>query len=254
MSSQIIIIGLGEVGRPLLEIIHEKQPALGVDIDPVAAPATCDIMHVCIPYSPARFVREVLRYIEKYRPDLTIINSTVGVGTTREIAERSGAAVVHSPVRGKHAKMKADMRHYTKFIGALDESAGRKAAEHFQAVGLRTRRLGSPEATELAKLTETTYFGLMIAWAQEVERYSKATGARYDEVIAFYEEISFFPPVKYFPGIIGGHCVLPNIKILKDHFDSGLLDAIERSNELKRSGLGIESWHNTEPAAALATR
>ncbi len=254
MSKHTIVVGLGEVGMPLLEIIREKQHADGVDIEPVAAPAACGTMHICIPYRPARFVREVLHYIEKYRPELTIINSTVGVGTTREIAAKSGAAVVHSPVRGKHAKMKADMRHYTKFIGALDENAGRKAAEHFQAVGLRTRLLGSPEATELAKLTETTYFGVLIAWAQEVERYCASAGAQYDEVVSFYDEISFFPPVKYFPGIIGGHCVLPNIGILKDHFDSGILNAIERSNELKQNGLGIECWYDAEPAGVLTVK
>ena len=36
---------------------------------------------------------------------------------------------------------------------------------------MKTKLLSSPEATEIAKLTETTYFGLLIAWAQEVERY-----------------------------------------------------------------------------------
>jgi hypothetical protein len=82
----------------------------------------------------------------------------------------------------------------------------------------------------------------MIAWAQEVERYSKKFGASYDEVVSFYEEIGFFPPVKYFPGVIGGHCVMPNIRILKQHFPSGVLDAIEKSNEIKVRGGGSEGW------------
>ena len=42
----------------------------------------------------------------------------------------------------------------------------------------------------------------MIGWAPD-----------YDEVSSFYEEIKFFPPVKYFPGVIGGHCVMQNIEI-----------------------------------------
>ena len=79
---------------------------------------------------------------------------------------------------------------------------------------MKTRLLSSPEATEIAKLTETTYFGLLIAWAQEVERYCMELGANYDEVVSFYDEIKFFPPAKYFPGAIGGHCVMPNIAIL----------------------------------------
>ena len=105
---------------------------------------------------------------------------------------------------------------------------------HFQSAGLKTKILSSPETAELAKLTETTYFGLMIAWAQQVERYADKLGANYDEVVSFYEEIVFFPPVKYFPGIIGGHCVMPNIELLSHLEDSEILRAIESSNEKKK--------------------
>jgi len=126
------------------------------------------------------------------------------------------------------------MLHYTKFIGALDAESGARAAQHFESVGIKAKNLASPEATEIAKLTETTYFGVMIAWAQEVERFCKALGVDYDEVVSFYEEIKFFPPVKYTPGVIGGHCVMPNIDILLRTFPSGLLQAIVRSNELKQ--------------------
>jgi hypothetical protein len=72
---------------------------------------------------------------------------------------------------------------------------------------------------------------LLIAWAQEVERYCKEIGIDYNEVASFYDEIKFFPPVKYFPGVIGGHCVMPNIEILRKTFSSDLLEAIVRSNE-----------------------
>jgi UDP-N-acetyl-D-mannosaminuronate dehydrogenase len=126
-----------------------------------------------------------------------------------------------------------DLRKYTKFIGGADAAASNRAAAHFQAVGLKTRVLSSPEAAEIAKLTETTYFGLMIAWAQEIERYADQVGVGYEDIISFYEEISFFPQVKYFPGVIGGHCVMPNIELLKRLQNSDLLRAIEASNEKK---------------------
>jgi UDP-glucose 6-dehydrogenase len=100
-------------------------------------------------------------------------------------------------------------------------------------MGLKTKVLSSPEATELAKLTETTYFGVMIAWAQEVERYCDTWGADYEQVVSFYDEIDFFPKVKYFPGVIGGHCVMQNIEILSRLDKSDLLDAIKSSNEMK---------------------
>ena len=85
----------------------------------------------------------------------------------------------------------------------------------------------------MAKLTETTYFGVLIAWAQEVERYCDQVGVDYDEVVSIFDEIAYLPQVKFFPGIIGGHCVMPNIGILTKYFDSEILQALQASNRLK---------------------
>jgi UDP-N-acetyl-D-mannosaminuronate dehydrogenase len=233
-ENKIVVVGLGEVGRPLLEFLSEHYDVIGVDISPPPGPmGEVDILHVCYPFEIKDFVGETARYIELFKPKLTVIHSTVGVGTTRAIAQRTGAAVVHSPVRGKHARMLEELRTYTKFVGSIDPASGKYAAEHFESAGLKTKVLSAPEATELAKLTETTYFGLMIAWAQEIERYCDQVGQAYEEIVSFYEEIPFFPSTKYFPGIIGGHCVMPNIEILRKFDDSSLLRAIQISNLAK---------------------
>ncbi len=243
MHPTVVIVGLGEVGKPLLEIMKGgKYQTFGVDIDQPASISRCDVMHVCFPFQSEKFCRQAVEYIDQYRPVLTVINSTVAPGTTRSIAVESGTAVVHSPVRGKHIRMQEEMLHYTKFVGALDLQSGQRAIEHFEDVGMKTKLLASPEASEIAKLTETTYFGLLIAWAQEVERYCMKLGANYDEVVSFYEEIKFFPPVKYFPGEIGGHCVMPNIDILLQKFPSALLQAIVQSNTLKQKNFGPDGW------------
>lgn len=233
-NKSVVVAGLGEVGRPLLELLSEHYKTVGIDIQPPAEPVgVVDVLHVCYPFEIKDFIGETARYINEYKPRLTIINSTVAVGTTRAVAERTGAAVANSPVRGKHVRMLQEMRHYTKFVGAMNPADAQFAAEHFKAAGLKTKILAAPEATELAKLTETTYFGLMIAWAQELERYCDQTGQSYDEVVSIYDEIPFFPTTKYFPGVIGGHCVMPNIKILRRFDDSPILRAIETSNEAK---------------------
>jgi len=242
VSQTVIIVGLGEVGKPLFEIIKTRHQVFGVDIDLAAPLNRCDVLHICFPVVNEKFVGQVVDYIRRYQPALTIVNSTVAPGTTRRIARESGVAVINSPVRGKHARMRDELLHYTKFIGALAPESGVRAAQHFESVGMKTKVLGSPEATEIAKLTETTYFGVMIAWAQEVERYCREVGASYDEVVSFYEEVKFFPPVKYFPGVIGGHCVMPNIAILRQQFPSGLLEAIVKSNTLKQKNLGSDGW------------
>src|SRR5437870_9416426 len=242
MDQTVVIVGLGEVGKPLLDIMKGRYRTFGVDINQPAPVSQCDVMHVCFPFQNRNFVGQVVEYIHQYRPGLTVINSTVAPGTTRRIAVESGTPVVHSPVRGKHVRMQDEMLRYAKFVGALDLPSGQRAVEHFEEVGMKTKLLSSPEASEIAKLTETTYFGLLIAWAQEVERYCVTLGVNYDEVVSFYEEIKFFPPVKYFPGEIGGHCVMPNIDILLQEFPSDLLQAIVQSNTLTQKNPGPDSW------------
>jgi len=231
---KVVVVGLGEVGKPLFEIASKHYATLGVNIAPAAErPEGVEVMHVCYPFQIKDFVGETARYVEFFKPALTIINSTVAVGTTRAVAERIGAAIVNSPVRGKHARMAEDVLRYTKFVGAINPADGERAAKHFQAMGMKTKVLSSPEATELAKLTETTYFGVIIAYAQEVERYCDQLGQDYNEVASFYQEIGFLPPVKYFPGVIGGHCVMPNIEILSRMGHSETLAAIQASNRKK---------------------
>jgi UDP-N-acetyl-D-mannosaminuronate dehydrogenase len=233
MKGSVLVIGLGEVGKPLLELISERHNTVGVDLKPVEIEGECVIMHICYSFHVDDFVGQTVHYIQKYRPRLTIIDSTVAPGTTRAIYQASSAPIVHSPVRGRHVRMKKDMLYYTKYIGGIEQEFGQAAAEHFQSIGMKTKILSSPEATELAKLTETTYRAVLVAWAQEVERYCDRYSLDYDEVVSFYDEINHFPPVRYFPGVIGGHCLMPNIEILKTVFDSRILEAIEYSNKLK---------------------
>jgi len=156
------------------------------------------VLHVCYPFAIKDFVGETARYIELFRPPLTIINSTVGVGTTRTIAERTRCRCGAQPGARQHVRNEAGTTHLHEIVGGIDRTCGKSAAEHFESAGFKTRILSAPEATELAKLTETTYFGLLIAWAQELERTVIKTGQAYEEIISFYEEISFFPTTKYF--------------------------------------------------------
>ena len=230
---KVLVVGMGEVGRPIAELLSQEFQVECLDREPKPINGRPHVVHICYPYEIDDFVGTTVDYLDRFKPDLAIINSTVGIGTTREITNRSGGPVVHSPVRGKHRKMLEDLRRYTKYVGAVRSEDAVKAAEHFHVLGLTTRILSSPEAAELAKLSETTYFGLLIAWAQELERYCLQFGLDYDEVASFYDEIPFFPPVRYFPGVIGGHCVMPNIDILRESFGSSILEAIECSNRMK---------------------
>lgn len=237
MKQRAVVVGLGQVGQPLLQLVERAgHTAVGVDLEPTTLPdkGETDVLHVCFPFEIPDFVGEATRYVELLEPGLTILNSTVAVGTTREVFARTGRAIAYSPVRGKHARMVEELLQYRKYVGGIDQDASSAAAAHFQSLGMTTRIVSALETAELSKLTETSYFGLLIAWAQEVERYCDLARQSYDEVVSFYEEIAFFPPVKYTPGVIGGHCILPNIDILGKLLDSELLAAVRSSNELKK--------------------
>src|SRR5258708_3390434 len=162
-------------------------------------------MHLCFPFTRQDdFVAIALSYIERFKPELTIINSTVVPGTSRMIAQRAAVPIAYSPVRGKHVRLAQDMLKNRKFVAGTD--------------------------AEMAKLGETTYFGVLIAFAQELNRYANQVDADYVEALDFFEEVAFLPRTKYFPGFIGGHCVIPNIQLLRTPASSPLLEAVLESN------------------------
>jgi len=193
-------------------------------------------MHICYPYQIPDFVETTVAYIRKYKPELTIINSTVVPGTTRRVYEESGAKLAYSPARGKHVRMEEDLLRYKKFVAGIDDISSMRAMEHFAAAGFRTERFRTPEIGELAKLVETTWLGILIGWAQELERFGESYGASFEEVNAFIQEVEFLPS-HIFPGWIGGHCVMPNIELLQESIQSQFLDAVVRSNAKKEQAL-----------------
>ncbi len=231
---ETLIVGLGEVGAALAEVIERRGPVLRHDIEPREFETPIGVMHICIPFqSSAPFEDAVCGYIERFDPTLTIVNSTVLPGTTSALKRRTSKPVAYSPVRGKHVRMAQDMLRYVKYVAADEPEVAAQAEAHFQRAGMQTRRMDKPETLELAKLAETTYFGVQIAFAQDLDRYARRVGADYEQAINFFEEVDFLPRPRYFPGVIGGHCVIPNIQLLRKLAGSPLLDAILESNSLR---------------------
>lgn len=245
-----LVVGLGEVGGALAEVLERAEPVLKHDLERREFNEPIGIMHLCIPFqSRQQFEPAACEYVRRFKPELTIINSTVLPGTTRSIAEQTGSAVAYSPVRGKHVKMVQDLLHYAKFVAAQQDAWAARAEQHFRAHGMKTRRIAKPETLEVAKLGETTYFGAIIAFAQEFNRYVERSGADYEEATAFFEEVAFLPKQKYFPGFIGGHCVIPNINLLLKIAPAPLLEAILESNR-RRADEVKEASKTSDPGMA----
>jgi UDP-N-acetyl-D-mannosaminuronate dehydrogenase len=191
---------------------------------------------VCYPFSISAFLEVTAGYIEKYRPEMTIINSTVAPGTTRKLQDLVQRPIVYSPVRGKHVRMESELLRYKKFVAGLTAESTNQAEVHFAQAGFMTATFRTPEVAELSKLVETTWLGVLVGWAQEVERMAIERGATYEEINAFIQEIDFLPS-HVFPGYIGGHCVMANIDILQREYPSKLLEAITESNRIKSQEL-----------------
>lgn len=235
-QGKTLVVGLGEVGKPLARVLESNGPVLRHDLEPVAIDDPIGIMHICFPFRRQdAFCQAVDEYARRFGPELIIVNSTVIPGTTRMIERTTGIDTCYSPVRGKHIEMEAALRSYRKFIAGSSMPAVERAEAHFRDAGMETERMSSPEALELAKLAETTYFGVLIAFAQELNRYAASAGVDYAELPNFFKEINFLPRSSYYPGFIGGHCVIPNINLLLQMADSPLLQAVLGSNA-RRAG------------------
>lgn len=251
-SEKILIVGLGEIGRTLFELMKEAGlEVYGLDVDASkmesagqeisSLPERVDVIQACIPCKDQNsFVSTVASYLKKFKPGLLIINSTVPPGTTQRIYEECGCLVAHSPARGVHTSlehMKWELKRWTKYVGGATPKASELAGKHFEKIGLKTKILKSCSETELAKLFETTYRAWMIACFQEMHRISRHFRADFEDIVDFLEDthrVRLDRPVM-FPSVIGGHCQIPNTRLLLNVYDSEFLRLILKSNE-KRAG------------------
>jgi len=159
---------------------------------------------------------------------LVSYETTLPVGTTRNrfapmLADRSGLVigeelfVVHSPERVFSGRIFEDLRRYPKLVGGVDAEAGRRGAAFYETfIDFDDRPdldrpngvwdLGNAEAAELAKLAETTYRDLNIAFANEIANAAISLGIDVHPVIAACNSQPFSHIHQ--PGIsVGGHCI-----------------------------------------------
>lgn len=250
--AKVLVVGLGEVGRTLFDLLKESGQfaVYGLDTDSAKMrevgqsqdklPSEVDVMHITLPCNePNRFISIVAGYAKQFSPKLLVINSTVPPGTTSEVSKQCSCLAAHSPIRGVHKSlehMKWELKRWTKYVGGIDAKSAKAASKHFRRLGLKTKVLRSSLETELAKLFETTYRAWMITCFQEMHRISRHFDAHFDDVVDFIEDthrVRFDRPVMY-PGVIGGHCIIPNIELLLRSYYSELLRCILKSNEERK--------------------
>lgn len=159
---------------------------------------------------------------------LVSYETTLPVGTTRTrfapaLEKISGLKagidfhLVFSPERVFTGRVFADLRKYPKLVGGINAISGANGVKFYESVLDFDARpdlernngvwdLGSCEASELAKLAETTYRDVNIALANQFALFSESHGIDVQRVI----DASNSQPFSHIhrPGIaVGGHCI-----------------------------------------------
>ena len=162
------------------------------------------------------------------------------MGTTDSIKKKIplNCGIVHSPVRGVHPNIYEGIKSFVKYIGADDEESSEKAETHLKSLGLNARVLSGSKESEMGKLLDTTYYGLVIAWHGEMNKLCKEYKVNFDEAVTEFNKTynegytklgkhNVVRPVLYPPNPkIGGHCVINNAKILKKFWKSKAIELI----------------------------
>lgn len=242
VDSKQVVAGLGEIGGPLLKLISKATPAVGYDINRSLMDTKkflryentpTSFLHICIPFTDS-FIENVVKIYHKFKPNCIVIHSTINPHTTNKIQQKLDIPVIYSATRGVHKRMSYDLKRYVKFF-AIEADAPKKdwATKNFEKImkkaGIKTKKMSNPLTLELAKIiVDTSYYGWLITYSQLSNMIAIKNGVNYDEMWSFSDEIHKFlgNRPKMFPGFIGGHCVIPNLDLIKDD----TLDLIKEIN------------------------
>lgn len=143
--------------------------------------------------------------------ELVMLRSTVGIGTTRWMAERFMAAginvrVAMCPERTVEGQALHELASLPQIIGAMGDSAAEAATTFFAQQGVPVVVVSSPEAAELAKLASNTFRDVSFAFANEIAKIAVAADVDPYEVITATNHD--YPRSRIaMPGPVGGPCL-----------------------------------------------
>jgi hypothetical protein len=241
-----LVVGCGEVGKALMEVLGcpGYDPQAGyMDRDDV----TCDIMHVCIPYSEGPsgmqgnvFVQPFHGWVRDYqslfKPTFTVIHSTVPIGTSDSLGAH------HSPIRGRHPNLAESIRTFAKYVGGPNSEV---ICDEFRKFGLVAIACASPRDTEAGKLLDLMQYGASVLIEKEIHKFCETNNLNYDLVYRQFNDTynigysdlgnSHFirPVLQHQDGPIGGHCVAQNMRWLESPTAISIMEAQKRLSSQK---------------------
>jgi hypothetical protein len=236
-NQNVGILGYGEIGHAIAKFYTNPKIK---DLKRNDGLEGIDVLHVCIPWSD-NFVKIVSKEIAAIKPQLVIIHSTVAPGTIKKI----GGMTVHSPVRGVHPNLYEGVKTFVKYIGADSKKAGAMAKEHLESFGIKTKVFTPALTTEMGKILDTTYYGVVIAWHGEMKEICDKFKLDFEKVVTEFNQTYnegykklgkhnvirpvFYPPQYGKPK----HCIVPNATILSKYYKSPVFELLLKKYRTK---------------------
>lgn len=222
-----LVVGLGELGSALREVLGGEYEAWGVDIGHAVSPEGerverdrapkegIQTLHIALNYHALgrdAWLRLVRAHLEAHRPAFADVCSTVPPGTTALL----GVRAVHSTTRGLHPNLAEGLRRIAKHVGG---PAAQEVARQYARAGVRCVTHRRADTTEAAHIAHLIDYGIQVMSADARAAFCRHAGVDYLEAVTKYTDthnagfLALDNPSKVrmnlLPsgGRIGGHCV-----------------------------------------------
>ena len=236
-----VIVGMGEVGKAHYELLSQIYPVLGVDLDATKCqtnmsyqPETAEVLLISVRFSD-KFKDIVNENLEKYKPRILNILSTVPCGTT----EQFGNLATHSTSRGAHPLLSEGLKKIKKFVGGGNSP---ELKIYFESAGIPCEIFRNSRTTELLHLLNNMAYGISIAFADEAQKLCRQYGVDYFHFMKYTESNNtgfraLDMPTKMRTiatppnGHIGGHCVVSSANLIPEELRTPMINILAHYND-----------------------
>ncbi|MCL2257969.1 MAG: hypothetical protein LBH62_07015 [Nitrososphaerota archaeon] len=244
MGLTTCVMGLGNIGTPVVQHISKiYKQTHGYDISQEAIKiakqnginASNELTHADIyviavntwfrnGHSDMSAIEDCTKKAIELNPNALICyESTLVKGTARKLAQKYN--VTNMAVCPHRWWKQEEDKHgvvQIRVLGTLNKESQTKALEFYNALGIPTHIVSSPEIAEISKLVENTYFYLRIAYAQELKLLCDKNQLDFNELREAVNTKWNVDMAEARDGI-GGECLPKDIRFLIDSYPTAQL-------------------------------